>query len=240
MSGFCQDFAKSQSNRSFCRTYCLPLKRPLILSNIVSAIEVITYFVKHSQLSMNHMKRLLSLFCQIIYSLPLRAMKQPAYFVENMLERTLVAQRTVFDAVSSKLFGDIKAVQNIPITKGMIRHCTAARSRYRNFLDEQQDANVSNTNGLQTHSVEASVSIDQLKDNLIKKKTKLVVSVTLILKLTKEADDLAVKAERKNQLKFLSESNAKRKRIDDLKTDSDALKSKVQKLEDLLNKAKTK
>ena len=146
----------------------------------------------------------------------------------------------MFDAVSSKLVGDIKAVQNIPITKGMIRHCTAARSRYRNFLDEQQDANVSNTNGLQTHSVEASVSIDQLKDNLIKKKTKLVVSVTLLLKLTKEADDLAVKAERKNQLKFLSESNAKRKRIDDLKTDSNALKSKLQKLEDQLNKAKTK
>ena len=72
----------------------------------------------------------------------------------------------------------------------------------------------------------------------IKEKNKLAVSVALILKLTKEADDLAVKAERKNQLKFLSESNAKRKRIDDLKTDSYALKSKVQKLEDQLNKTK--
>ena len=80
-----------------------------------------------------------------------------------MLERTLVDQRTVFDAVFSKLVGDIKAVKNIPITKGMNRHCTAARSRYRNFLDAQQDANVSNTNGSQTHSVEASVSIKQLK-----------------------------------------------------------------------------
>ena len=86
---------------------------------------------------MNHMKRLLSLFCQIIYSLPLRAMKQPAYFVENMLERTLVAQRTALDAVSNKLVSDIKAVPNIPIKKGMNRHCTAARSRYLNFLDLQ-------------------------------------------------------------------------------------------------------
>ena len=64
--------------------------------------------------------------------------------------------------------------------------------------------------------------------------------MALILKLTKEADDIAVKAERKNQLKFLSKSNAKRKQIDDLKTESDVLKSKVQKLEDQLNKAKTK
>ena len=122
----------------------------------------------------------------------------------------------------------------------MIRLYTAARLRYRNFLDEQQDANVSNTNGSQTHSVEASVSIKQLKDKLIKETNKLAVLMALILKLTKEADDLAVKAERKNQLKFLSKSNAKCKQIDDLKTESDVLKSKVQKLEDQLIKSKTK
>ena len=74
----------------------------------------------------------------------------------------------------------------------------------------------------------------------IKENNKLAVSVALILKLTKEANDLAVKAERKNQFKFFSESNAKLKRMDNLKTNSDALKSKVQKLEDQLNKAKTK
>ena len=135
-----------------------------------------------------------------------------------------------FDAVSSKLVGDIKAVQNIPIMKGIIWLCTPACSLYRNFLDEQQDTHVSNTNGSQTHSVEASVSIEQVKDNLIKEKNKLAVLMTLILKLTKEADDLALKAERMKQLKFLSESNAKHKRIDNLKIDSDTLKSKMQKL----------
>ena len=59
------------------------------------------------------------------------------------------------------------------------------------------------------------------------------------MKLTKEADDLTLKAERMKQLKFLSESNAKHKRIYNLKIDSDTLKSKVQKLEDKFNKAKT-
>ena len=63
--------------------------------------------------------------------------------------------------------------------------------RYRNFLDEQNtnrpDANVSQ----ERNSVQTEIAIAQKQ----------------ILKITQEADELAVKAENKNKIQLLSESN---------------------------------
>ena len=84
----------------------------------------------------------------------------------------------------------------------------------------------------------------QLKHHLLKKKyelanekNRLAASEKLIIKLTKKADDLAVKALKKNQLTHLSESNAKRKRVDGLKTGF-AFQTKMQKLEEEQNTTK--
>ena len=49
-------------------------------------------------------------------------------------------------------------------------------------------------------------------------------------KLEKEADQLAVKAENKNKLEYLAESNKKRKRTKDLMLEIDATKIKIRKL----------
>ena len=49
-------------------------------------------------------------------------------------------------------------------------------------------------------------------------------------KLEKEADQLAVKAENKNKLEYLAESNKKRKRAKDLMLEIDATKIKIRKL----------
>ena len=38
----------------------------------------------------------------------------------NMIERSIIAQITVYDAVSSKLSSDPKAVHNIVVTKEMV------------------------------------------------------------------------------------------------------------------------
>ena len=103
--------------------------------------------------------------------------------------------------------------------------------RYRNFLDEQNinrpDANVSQ----ERNSVQTEIAIARKKDELFKEKEKIAASEKQIVKITQEADELAVKAENKNKIQLLSESNVKRKRVDCLKTDLAALKSKVQKLE---------
>lgn len=73
------------------------------------------------------------------------------------------------------------------------------------------------------------------KDELAKEKVKLTDSEKLISKLTKEADELALKAEKKNQIKLLAESNLKRKRIDELKKEFNATKCKIQKMESEIN-----
>ena len=125
----------------------------------------------------------------------------------NMVERTIIAQRTVYDAVSSKLSDDPKAVQNIVVAKEMLRHCNAAKMRYRNFLDEQTInrpvANVSQ----ERNSIQTEIAIAQKKDELFKEKEKIAASEKQILKITQEADELAVKAENKNKIQLLSESN---------------------------------
>ena len=83
----------------------------------------------------------------------------------------------------------------------------------------------------------------QLKHHLLKKyelaneKNRLAASEKLIIKLTKKADDLAVKALKKNQLTYLSESNAKPKRVDGLKTGF-GFQTKIQKLEEEQNTTK--
>ena len=46
----------------------------------------------------------------------------------NMVERTIIAQRTVYDAVSIKLSDNPKAVQNIVVTEEILLHCKLQRS----------------------------------------------------------------------------------------------------------------
>ena len=52
-----------------------------------------------------------------------------------------------------------------------------------------------------------------------------------IEKVSKEADALVMKTERKTDLVLLTESNQKRKRVHELKNELSAVKAKVQKLE---------
>ena len=155
----------------------------------------------------------------------------------NMVERTVVAQRTVYDGVCAMLSGDDpKAVHKIVVSKEMIRHCNAARMRYRNFLDEQKTLlNVSETTEDGKKSSNNGFEQARKKDELAKEKVKLADSEKLITKLTKEADELALKAETKNQIKLLAESNLKRKRVDELKINFNATKSKIQKMEREIN-----
>ena len=150
----------------------------------------------------------------------------------NMLERTIVSQRIITDSVSSILTADPNAVQNIVIDKEMLRHCHTARIRYHNFLDENREVD----HGIKT-PVE-NVQMARKKDELEKEKKKVISFEKEVQALNKEADELALKAELKQKMCMLSESNTKRKRADSMASDLAAMRAKVMKLQSEVEKLK--
>ena len=131
--------------------------------------------------------------------------------------------------MSSILLGrgitDTKAVQNLDITKDMLRYCRLARSRYRTFLEEQKDLEKADNLNRKKHEVRDKIKEEQLKLSACEKS---------IANLTSEANKLALKAERKSKIDLIRESNEKRKRADSLVQDSNSCRSKIQKLEEEL------
>ena len=149
----------------------------------------------------------------------------------NMLERTIVSQRIIKDSVSSILTADPNAVQNIVIDKEMLRHCHTARIRYHNFLDENREVD---------HIIKTPVENVQMarkKDELEKEKKKVISFEKEVQALNKEADEIALKAELKQKMCMLSESNTKRKWADSMASDLAAMRDKVMKLQSEVEKS---
>ena len=71
---------------------------------------------------------------------------------------------------------------------------------------------------------------DKLKKNIEEENNKLGGFENDIEKLGKEADELAIKAEKKYKLEFLAESNRKRQRVKELMIEADATKAKIRRL----------
>ena len=99
----------------------------------------------------------------------------------NLLERTVVTRRIVCDSVASILLGkgikDTKAVENLDITKDMLRYCRLARSRYRNFLDEQKALEKADILSRKKH---------ELRDKIKEEQIKLSVRKILLISLQKQ------------------------------------------------------
>ena len=98
--------------------------------------------------------------------------------------------------------------------------------RYRSFLDDSSSPKNS------CSSVTRTDILALKKDLLVKQKSEVAKCEQRTKKVGDETDALAENAEEKKQLCFLSESNAKRKQAEGLKSELFALKSKVRKLED--------
>ena len=149
----------------------------------------------------------------------------------NMEERTIVARRTVHDAVQSllhhKSVDDSKGVAHMEkfIDKEMFKYCRSARNRYRIFLEEKKSS-VKNKKGCDSKEVgDRNVALLEAEHN------KLDTLEKDINKIENEANDLALKAERQNKLSFVVESNLKRKRVTELKSEATLVRSKILKLE---------
>ena len=110
----------------------------------------------------------------------------------NMLERTIVAHRTVCDAVAKMLEGqsDPKAVEKIEITKGMLKYCRGARARYEKYLDEARN---------KTKDEDEKANKKILENELNRERNKVATLEKNVKKLLVEADDLAKKSRRRKQ-----------------------------------------
>lgn len=114
--------------------------------------------------------------------------------VENLTERSLIAQRIINDYIVS-----VGGLANVKISKQLLMSSAGARQKYLSYLDEQKKIQVSQEKMLKRKST--MEEIDRLK----KKKRQFETDVEALLK---SADEFADKAEDSRNLTFIAESNS--------------------------------
>lgn len=117
--------------------------------------------------------------------------------VENMKERTLVAQRIISDHVSN-----VGGLTNVSITKELLLSASSARQRYRSFLEDEKKQKEYLLHGEKREAL--LEELDELK------MTKNLIELN-ISGLLSSADDLAAKVEQLGQVPLIAQSNAMRK-----------------------------
>ena len=75
--------------------------------------------------------------------------------VENLAEKSLIALRTVYDAIKAN-----GGIENIEITKEMMTYVKMARTRYHSYLDEQKIIKKAEEDKkLNKHAIESQIKI---------------------------------------------------------------------------------
>lgn len=108
----------------------------------------------------------------------------------------------------------------------MLSDCRAARSRYQQYLDDAKKLEALEKENERKTEIEKELS------NLRKNKRKLESS---IVTMQKDADDIALEAEKKRKIELLSKSNAFRAKATDMKKDLTVLDAKISSLQEKLN-----
>ena len=146
----------------------------------------------------------------------------------NLGKEGLAALRTVHDGVKNileikneenKKMGidkEVNSVTEVTITKTMLEACRGSRTRYQNFMEEQTKQKKTAENDAKKSDLQSELS------KLKTEKRKLEISVE---SLEKEANDLAVQAEKKMKLEILS--NAHRSKAAEQKKDIQELDKKM-------------
>ncbi|KAL2102125.1 hypothetical protein ACEWY4_001293 [Coilia grayii] len=116
--------------------------------------------------------------------------------VENMKERTLVAQRIISDHVSY-----VGGLTNVSITKELLS-ASSARQRYRSFLEDEKKQKEDLLRGEKRKALLEEV------DELKKTRKRIELNISGLLS---SADDQAAKAEQLGQVPLIAQSNAMRK-----------------------------
>lgn len=142
---------------------------------------------------------------------------------ENMKEKTLVAQRLVYDHIKQ-----VDGVLNVHITNQLIVSAANARQKYQTYLDLQRQQKLSATEERKRKS-----TLEEIEE--IKKRKKQAEKDHE--SLVKSADDLCIKAENTGKLELLSQANANRKRAKEKLTVVQELDKKLDTKLDQLKKA---
>lgn len=146
----------------------------------------------------------------------------------NMHEKTIVAQRRIYDGVENILGEENKGnLSKINIDKDMLNCCRSSRMKYEIFLKEERRLKIEST--VQKEKKDIASKIDDEKELQLKWNR-------ITERLYKEADLLAVRAEKENKMSLLVDSNETRKRICEYDDRIKQSKAKIQKLQDNFKK----
>jgi len=130
--------------------------------------------------------------------------------VENKKEESLTASRFVYDTVKSSAvyFSEIR------LTPRLKRNVRAARMRYQLHLEDQRKLTAESEKARKRKAVQDKIRSVEYKRKLLKESTAT---------MSKEADVLAVQAEKSSSFIFLAKSNAFRQKIHESETNEQSL-----------------
>lgn len=134
--------------------------------------------------------------------------------VENMKEKTVTSLRTVYDSVSASG----KHFTSIPLNEDLKRNVKSARMRYETYKESLISNKAENDKNLKRKNLQADLKVEETKRRRLKES---------IDSLSKEADELAKLAEKKQDLTFLSKSNAFRQKVTDKMEEESNVQKKI-------------
>ncbi|CAM4635460.1 unnamed protein product [Leuciscus chuanchicus] len=140
--------------------------------------------------------------------------------VENLKERSLIALRLVQDAMAERAVDEA-------LPKDLIQHCKGARMRYMQYLEDEKK------NKEQTANEKKRKELHQDIENVKAKQRRIMKSSEM---MQKEADEMAMKAEKKQDFTLLSKSNAYRKSVAEKKEELQALAKTLEDLQESIKK----
>lgn len=135
--------------------------------------------------------------------------------VENLKEQNLVALRLVCDEMKTH------DVHETVITKELLSYARSARMKYQHYLDDQK-----NKKSEEEKARKRSAKTEEVKSL---KKRRLEIE-NAIQTMTKEADNMALKAESKKDFTLLAKSNSFREKTAKMSQEVEKLKDKINKL----------
>lgn len=143
----------------------------------------------------------------------------------NMLEKTITSQRIICDSLSNTLEDNQNKVDfsKVIVNKEMLQYCNRARMNYEIYLTEQRKMKIENKATTERKMI--LLEITEEKKNQVKWEKAHE-------RLSKEADELALQAEKEKKMSLLVDSNSSRKRASEFTEYLQNSRNKVQKLED--------
>ena len=140
--------------------------------------------------------------------------------VENMAEKSVVAQRQVYDGISH--YG---APETVSVTKSMLTYTQGARQRYIAYLDQQKESA-----SKQKLSEDSNLKRKHETDRLRELKSKRQRLATDIISLQSSADEFSEKCESTGDLSMITKANSFRRSVRQKESEIETIDKEITKL----------